>query len=143
MRDELRRDRTGGTKGGAIKYVLIFSNCPLRIIRIALPARYARRDTLKKREGLKVPVKQSKTGRLWPNDGLCIRLRPEYRNHGWSCAFVHYRTDDGKAVRTLNILDEHNRECLSIRGEPKLNSTEVIDALTDLFIAHLSLSPSW
>jgi len=48
--------------------------------------------------------------------------------------FVHHRTDDGKAFWTLNILDEHSRECLAIRVKRKLNSTEVIDALTDLFI---------
>jgi len=47
---------------------------------------------------------------------------------------VHHRTDDGPAFRTLNILDEHSRECLAIRVKRKLNSTEVIDALTGLFI---------
>ena len=44
------------------------------------------------------------------------------------------RTEDGRAFRTLNILDEHSRECLAIRVKRKLNSNEVIDALTDLFI---------
>jgi transposase InsO family protein len=77
---------------------------------------------------------QPKKGRLWLNDGSCVRLRPEYRNHVWSYDFVHHRTDDGRAFRTLNILDEHSRECLAIRVKRKLNSTEVIDALTDLFI---------
>ena len=47
---------------------------------------------------------------------------------------MHHRTDDGKAFRTLNILDEHSRECRAITVKRKLNSTEVIDALTDLFI---------
>ena len=47
---------------------------------------------------------------------------------------MHHRTDDGKVFRTLNILDEHSRECLAIRVKRKLNSTDVIDALTDLFI---------
>ena len=91
-------------------------------------------ERLWRREGLKVPMKQSKKGRLWLNDGSCVRLRPEYRNHVWSYDFVHHRTDDGRAFRTLNILDEHSRECLAIRVKRKLNSTEVIDALTDLFI---------
>ena len=48
--------------------------------------------------------------------------------------FVHCRTDDGKAFRTLNILDEFSRECLAIKVERRLNATSVIDALTDLFI---------
>ena len=67
-------------------------------------------------------------------DGSCVRLRPEYRNHVWSYDFVHCRTDDGKVFRTLNILDEFSRECLAIKVDRKLNSTNVIDALTDLFI---------
>ena len=93
-------------------------------------------ERLWRREELKVPMKQPKKGRLWLNDGSCVRLRPEYRNHVWSYDVVHHRTDDGKAFRTLNILDEHSRECLAIRVKRKLNSTEVIDALTDLFILH-------
>ena len=79
-------------------------------------------------------MKQSKKGRLWLNDGSCIRLRPEYRDNVWSYDFVHHRTDDGRAFRTLNILDEHSWESLAIRVKQKLNSTDVINALTDLFI---------
>ena len=30
-----------------------------------------------RREGLKVPQKQRPRGRLWRNDGSCVRLRPE------------------------------------------------------------------
>ena len=91
-------------------------------------------ERLWRREGLKVPRKQPKKGRLWLNDGSCVRLRPEYRNHVWSYDFVHCRTDDGKAFRTLNILDEYSRECLAIKVKRRLNSTDVIDVLTDLFI---------
>jgi len=93
-----------------------------------------RGERLWRREGLKVPVKQPKKGRLWLNDGSCIRLRPTYVDHVWSYDFVHHRTEDGRAYRTLNILDEFSRECLDIKVKRKLNSTDVIDALTDLFI---------
>jgi putative transposase len=91
-------------------------------------------ERLWRREGLKVPMKQPKRGRLWLNDGSCIRLRPEYCDHVWSYDFVHHRTDDGKVFRALNILDEYSRECLAIRVERKLNSTDVMDVLTDLLI---------
>ncbi len=91
-------------------------------------------ERLWRRERLKVPMKPLKRGRLWLNDRACIRLRPGYRNQVWLNALVHHRTDDGKAFRTLNILDEHSRECLEIRVKRKLNSTEITDALTDLFI---------
>jgi len=91
-------------------------------------------ERLWRREGLKVPMKQPRKGRLWLNDGSCIRLRPRHIAHVWSYDFVHHRTEDGRAYRTLNIIDEFSRECLAIRVKRKLNSTDVIDALTDLFI---------
>jgi len=87
-----------------------------------------------RREGLKVPQKQKKKGRLWLNDGSCVRLRPERPNHVWSYDFVQDRTADGRVYRTLNIIDEHTRDALMIRVDRKRNSTDVLDALTDLFI---------
>ncbi|EXL08555.1 integrase [Brucella anthropi] len=87
-----------------------------------------------RREGLKVPHKQPKRGRLWLNDGSCVRLRPEYPNHVWSYDFVESRTHNGRKFRMLNIIDEFTRECLAIRIDRKLNSTDVIDVLSDLFI---------
>ncbi|MEO0960379.1 MAG: IS3 family transposase [Pseudomonadota bacterium] len=91
-------------------------------------------ERLWRREGLKVPSKHPKKSRIWLNDGSCIRLRPEHPDHVWSYDFVHCRTDDGRAFRTLNILDEFSRECLAIKVERKLNANSVIDALSDLFI---------
>ena len=87
-----------------------------------------------RREGLKVPQKQPKKGRLWLNDGSCVRLRPEHPNHVWSYDFVEGRTHNGRKFRMLNIIDEFTRECLVIRIGRKLNSTDVIDTLSDLFI---------
>jgi len=91
-------------------------------------------ERLWRQEGLKVPSKQPKKGRLWLNDGSCVRLRPERANHVWSYDFVHHRTHDGRAFRTLNVLDEFTRESLEIRVRRKLSSVDVIDVLTDLFI---------
>src|SRR3712207_3195289 len=87
-----------------------------------------------RREGLKVPQKQPKKGRLWLADGSCIRLRPEYHNHVWSYDFVEDRTHDGRKFRMLNIIDEFTRECLAIRVNRKLKAVDVIDVLSDLFI---------
>jgi hypothetical protein len=49
-----------------------------------------------RREGLKVPQKQKPRGRLWLNDGWCVRLRPERPNHVWSYDFVSTYTHDGR-----------------------------------------------
>ena len=87
-----------------------------------------------RREGLKVPAKQPKRGRLWLSDGSCIRLRAERRDHVWSYDFVEDRTHDGRKYRMLNIVDEFTHECLAIRLDRKLKSVDVIETLSDLFI---------
>ncbi len=85
-------------------------------------------------EGLKVPARQPKRGRLWLNDGSCVRLRPERPNHVWAYDFVEDRTRDGRKFRMLNVVDEFTRECLAIRVGRKLKAVDVIDVLADLFI---------
>jgi transposase InsO family protein len=87
-----------------------------------------------RREGLKVPKKQPKRGRLWLTEGSCLRLRPQYRNHVWSYDFVEDRTHDGRKYRMLNVLDEFTHESLAIRVARKLKAIDVIDVLSDLFI---------
>ena len=89
-----------------------------------------------RREGLKVPQKQPKRGRLWLNDGSCIRLRPQHKGHVWSYDFVQDRTHDNKVFRMLCVIDEYTRECLAIRVERKLNSRDVLDTLGELFVRH-------
>jgi len=95
---------------------------------------HKRVERIWKREGLKGPHKQPKRARLWLNDGSCVRLRPERPNHVWSYDFIQDRTHDGRAYRTLDIIDEFTREALTIRVDRRLNSVDVVDALTDLFM---------
>ena len=63
--------------------------------------------------------KQPKRDRLWLNDGSCVRLRPEHKNHVWSYDFVLAGISDGRAFRTLAVLDEY---------------TDVTDQLYQLFL---------
>jgi transposase InsO family protein len=95
---------------------------------------HKRVERIWREEGLKVPKRQPKRRRLWFNDGSCIRLRSEYRNHVWSYDFLAERTSDGKAIRMLNIIDEYTKECLAIKVGRKITASEVIDTLADLFI---------
>jgi len=86
-----------------------------------------------RREGLKVPVKQPKRGRLWFNDGSCVRLRAERPNHVWSYDFVADRTHDGRPFRMLTVIDEFTRESLALPVERRLRSDDVLHTLTRLF----------
>ena len=49
-------------------------------------------------EGLKGPQKQPKRGRLWLNDGSCVRLRPTHTNHVWSY--------DSKAIQLVQNIGQ-------------------------------------
>jgi len=95
---------------------------------------HKRVERIWRREGLKVPKKQPKRGRLWLNDGSCIRLRPEYEDHVWSYDFMAARTADGRALRIFNIIDEYTRQCLATLVKRRITSEDVIGQLFNLFI---------
>ncbi len=97
---------------------------------------HKRVERIRRQEGLKVPRKQPKLGRVWLNDGSCIRLRPLYRHHVWSYDFVADRTHDGRPLKMLTVLDEHSRECLAIVVGRSLKADDVLETLTDLFTRH-------
>ena len=87
-----------------------------------------------RREGLKVPSKQRPRMRLWLNDGSCIRLRPERRNHVWSYDFVEAQTHDGRKVRLMTLIEEFTRECLAIRVARRINSLGVLETMADAML---------
>jgi len=100
------------------------------------PVNHKRVERIWTQEGLKVPKKQPKRGRIWLNDGSCIRLRPLYRHHVWSYDFVADRTHDGRPLKMLTVLDEYSRECLAIVVAWRLTSDDVLETLTELFAEH-------
>ncbi|MDD3021922.1 MAG: IS3 family transposase [Alphaproteobacteria bacterium] len=95
---------------------------------------HKRVERIWRQEGLKVPAKHKKKGRLYLNDGSCIRLRPCWPNHVWAYDFVADQLKDGTKIRTLTVIDEYTRECLSLRTGYSLKADDVMDVLTDLFI---------
>lgn len=94
---------------------------------------HKRVERLWRREGLKVPAKQPKRGRLWLNDGSIVRLRAEFPKHVWSYDFMEDRTHNGVKFRILNVIDEFTRECLAVRVGRSLTHQAVIEVLTELF----------
>jgi len=97
---------------------------------------HKRVERIWRKEGLKVPKKQPKRGRLWLNDGSCIRLRPGHKDHVWSYDFMVEHTSNGRAFKILTIIDEFTRESLSTKVNRSINSQDVIDELFNLFIFH-------
>jgi transposase InsO family protein len=97
------------------------------------PVNHKRVERIWRQEGLKVPQKQPRRGRLWLNDGSCIRLRPRYRDHVWAYDFVTARTHDGQPFKMLTLVDEYTRESLAIDVARRLRSDDVLERLSWLF----------
>ena len=95
---------------------------------------HKRVERIWRQEGLKVPNRHKKRGRLYLNDGSCIRLRPCWKNHVWSYDFVADRLIDGTKIRFLTLVDEYTRECMALKVGYRLKAHDVLDTLTDVFI---------
>ena len=87
-----------------------------------------------RQEGLRVPQKQPKRGRLYLADGSIVRLRAVHPNHVWAYDFVFNRTADGRQLRMLTVVDEYTRECLAIEVARRLRSQDVLAVLADLCV---------
>ncbi len=87
-----------------------------------------------RKEGLKVPDKQHKRRRLLGNaENGCKRKRAEHRDHVWSYDFVIDRTEDGRRLKMMPIVDEYTRECLTIEVERSITAEDVVRTLAALF----------
>ena len=88
-------------------------------------------------EGLKVPNKQRKRRRLLLLEGTsengCARRRAEHKDHLWSYDFVMDRTEDGRRLKMMPVVDEYTRECLAIEVERSITAEDVIATLACLF----------
>ena len=97
---------------------------------------HKRVERIWRQEGLKVPRRQPKRGRLWLTDGSCIRLRPTHRSHVWAYDLMAARTHDGRPLRLLTVIDEFTRECLAIEVARHIRADDVRHCLTRLMVAH-------
>jgi transposase InsO family protein len=86
-----------------------------------------------RREGLKVPKKQRKKRGLGSGQNACSRRRAEHPDHVWAWDFIHDRTEDGRPLKWLSIVDEYTRECLALVVDRSLTSEAVLDVLAELF----------
>jgi putative transposase len=82
-----------------------------------------------RQEGLRVGRPGRKRRRLGQGANGCRRLRAERRNHVWSVDFVADRTEDGRAIRILVVLDEWTRECLALKVARSLVGGDVREVL--------------
>jgi len=85
-----------------------------------------------RQQGLKVPRRQRKKRRLGHSGNSCVRRRPRHKDHVWAWDFIHDRTEDGRPLKWLSVVDEYTRECLVLevrRGLPAAAGVEVLAAV--------------
>jgi transposase InsO family protein len=87
-----------------------------------------------KQQGLKVPQKQRKRRRLGRSDNGIVRHRALHKDHVWAWDFIHDRSEDGRALKWLSVVDEYTRECLVLEVRRSFTSGDVIDVLKELLL---------
>lgn len=83
-------------------------------------------------QGLRVPKKQHKKRRLGSSANSCTRRQAEFRNHVWTYDFVFDRTEDGRRLKFLTVVDEFTRECLALPVERHFTARDVVAVLAEL-----------
>ena len=87
-----------------------------------------------KREHMQVPRKQHRKRRFpGGSENSCVRHRAEHKDHVWSYDFLTDRTEDGRQLRLLAVIDEYTRECLAIEVGRSFTAHDVIGVLQYLF----------
>jgi transposase InsO family protein len=87
-----------------------------------------------KQEGLKVPQKQGKKRRLGASGGGIKRHGAERTDHVWAWDFIHDRDENGRAIKTLSVVDEFTRECLALEVGRSFRAVDVLDVLRELLV---------
>jgi len=73
-----------------------------------------------------------KLKRRIPNPAKQVLLQPIKPNLTWSLDFMEDRLENGRKFRTLNIIDDYNREALAIEIGYSFPSISVIEMLTQV-----------
>ncbi len=87
-----------------------------------------------RKEGLKLPQKQHKRRRL--NPSTAVRQEALYPNHCWAWDFIFDRTEDGRALKILNIVDEYSRMNITLEVGRHFAANDVIHALGQAMLKH-------
>ena len=72
--------------------------------------------------------------KLGGSENSCVRHQARHKDHVWSYDFVADRTEDGRQLRFLVVIDEYTRECLAIRAARTFKSNQVLELLAELFV---------
>jgi transposase InsO family protein len=86
------------------------------------------------KECLQVPYRHKRKKSQGSSENACYIKKTEYINHVWTYDFIDDRTEDGRKLKFLTVLDEYTRESLAIEVGRSITSKDVISVLEYLFM---------
>src|SRR5690606_21731558 len=86
-----------------------------------------------RREGLRVPKKKHKKTRLGKPENGCTRKKAARKNHVWAWDFGHDRTQDGRPLKWLALVDEYTRELVALKVERSIKAKDAVKLLEEVF----------
>jgi transposase InsO family protein len=95
---------------------------------------HKRVERLWRREGLQVPRKRRKQRYSGVTDNSSDRIPALHKDHIWSYDFVSDKTEDGRKLKFLAVVDEWTRECLALEVERRMTARQVQEILEYLFL---------
>jgi putative transposase len=103
------------------------------------PVNVKRIERLWRAEGLRVPPRRLNrpNGKGPGQDSNSAWARPALRpGHTWSYDFVSLRTQDGRPLRLLNVVDEYTRVAVGFHVARSIGARAVVTTLERLFTEH-------
>jgi putative transposase len=91
---------------------------------------HKRVQRLWRREGMRVPLKRRKRRSLGTSANSCTRRRAERKDHVWTYDFMFDRTEDGRQLKILTVVDEFTRESLCVHVDRSITGVGVIEQLS-------------
>jgi len=86
------------------------------------------------RENMQVPIKEHRRRRFsGGSENSCVRRRAEHNDHVWSYDFLTDRTEDGRQLRRLAVIDETTRDCLVFEMARSFTAQDMTGVLQYLF----------
>ena len=99
------------------------------LVRRQVLVNHKRVERLYREEGLSLPRKRKKRKKA---SGCTRQWRARSPNEVWCCDFVFDRTQDGRILKLLTVVDEYTRECLEVRVEKRMNGLDVLETMDEL-----------
>lgn len=95
---------------------------------------HKRVQRLWRKEGLQVPYRRRIKKSPGSSQNACFVKKAEFMNHVWTYDFIEDRTEDGRKLKFLTVLDEYTRESPAIEVGRSITSKGVIAVLEYLFM---------